>query len=111
MECYLLPPPLRRRELDSAQNTEDEIDKGNSSDKYFVILKLYPNQTHLSPIIQTTKYCSIRHSLSPSLRPQELRLVMCIELSKLLIPRTNLFNSRINLFLKYIQLHIGGIVL
>ena len=42
MECYLLPPPLRRRELDSAQNTEDEIDKGNSSDKYFVIPKTLP---------------------------------------------------------------------
>ena len=40
----LLTPSPRscRRELDSAQNTEDEIDKGNSSDKYFVIPKTLP---------------------------------------------------------------------
>ena len=36
---------------------------------------------------------------------------MCVELGKFIIPCSNLFDVRINLSLKDIQLHIGGIML
>lgn len=79
---------------------------------YFVIPKTLPKSKHLSPSWHhNPNNKTITLYQAQSLRSQELRLIMSIELSKLLIPSTNLFNSRINLFLKYLQLHIGGIVL